>query len=78
MIKPTSIRVILTLALSRGWITRKLDVNNVFLNGELTEEVYLEYHASFEKENSKHLVCRLHVKPRTCMSLKNMYVFNEP
>ncbi|KAL5543508.1 hypothetical protein UlMin_007292, partial [Ulmus minor] len=60
VIKPTTIRVILTLALSRGWITRQLDINNAFLNGELKEEVYLEQPASFEKENSKHLVCRLH------------------
>ena len=60
VIKPTTIRVILTLALSRGWITRQLDVNNAFLNGELKEEVYLEQPAGFEKENSKHLVCRLH------------------
>ena len=41
VIKPTTIIVILTLALSLGWITRQLNVNNAFLNGELKEAVYI-------------------------------------
>lgn len=40
VVKPASIRVVLTIALARGWLIKPLDVNNAFLNGVLEEEVY--------------------------------------
>jgi len=33
VIKPTSIRLILSIALSNNWPLKQLDVNNVFLHG---------------------------------------------
>ena len=35
VVKPTTIRIVLTIALSRGWSVRQLDINNAFLNGIL-------------------------------------------
>lgn len=37
VIKSSTIRVFLTLALTKGWNLHRLDVNNVFLNGDLHE-----------------------------------------
>ena len=41
VIKPTTIRLVLCIALSFGWPLKQLDVNNVFLQGHLTKEVYM-------------------------------------
>jgi len=40
--KPTTIQLVLSLALSTSWIVRQLDINNAFLDGDLEEHVYME------------------------------------
>ncbi|RVW43373.1 Retrovirus-related Pol polyprotein from transposon RE1 [Vitis vinifera] len=35
VVKPSTIRVVFTIALSRNWAIKQLDVNNAFLNGDL-------------------------------------------
>ena len=42
IVKPTKIRIIISLALSNDWEGRQLDVHNAFLHGSLLEDVYME------------------------------------
>ncbi|RVW76295.1 Retrovirus-related Pol polyprotein from transposon RE1 [Vitis vinifera] len=42
VVKATTVRVVLFLAVTNKWPLRQLDVKNTFLNGTLTEHVYME------------------------------------
>ena len=60
VVKPTTIRIVLTIALSRGWSVRHLDINNAFLNCILQEEVFMSQPQGFVDEKHPEYVCRLH------------------
>ncbi|GJT50557.1 ribonuclease H-like domain-containing protein [Tanacetum coccineum] len=60
VVKPTTIRIILSLALTRNWPVHQLDVKNAFLNGDLSETVYMYQLPGFVDSCSPHHVCRLH------------------
>jgi hypothetical protein len=40
--KMTTIRAIITMAAVKGWSLHQMDVKNVFLHGDLQEEMYME------------------------------------
>lgn len=61
VVKPTTIRTIMFVAVSRRWHLRQVDVNNVFLNGDLTDEVFMQQLPGYVQTgpNGEKLVCRL-------------------
>lgn len=58
MVKPTTVRVMLTLALTHNWPIRQIDINIAFLNGDLNEEVYMVQPLGFVQGDGS-LVCKL-------------------
>ncbi|KAG9447533.1 hypothetical protein H6P81_013661 [Aristolochia fimbriata] len=60
VVKPVTIRTVLTLVVGRNWSIHQLDVNNVFLNGNLDEEVYMVQPSRFQDKTHPDAVCRLH------------------
>ena len=59
IVKPTTIRVVLSIALSNSWPISQLDVNNAFLHGNLTEDVYMAQPPRYVDQNNPTHVCRL-------------------
>jgi hypothetical protein len=59
VVKIATIRLVLSIAVSRGWCLRQLDVQNAFLHGILEEEVYMKQPPGFEDHNKPHHVCKL-------------------
>jgi hypothetical protein len=59
VVKPATVRVVLTLALANGWPVNQLDINNAFLNGTLSETVYCQQPSGFVDTTRPDHVCRL-------------------
>ena len=59
VVKAATIRIILSIAVSRGWSLQKLDVQNAFLYGFLEEEVYMQQPPGFEDHTRPNYVCKL-------------------
>ena len=53
------LRVLLSLAANLDWLLNQLDVKNVFLNGDLEKEVYMEIPLGFKGNNDFNKVCKL-------------------
>lgn len=60
VVKPTSIIIVLIVAITNGWNRTKLDVNNVFLNGDLKEDLYMMQPSGFETPQASNRVCKHH------------------
>jgi hypothetical protein len=59
VVKATTIRVILSIGVSRGWSMRQLDIQNFFLHGMLKEEVYMKPPPSYEDQVHPNYICKL-------------------
>ncbi|KAM1770681.1 hypothetical protein ACFX11_045589 [Malus domestica] len=58
--KMNSVRVILSIAVNKGWSMYQMDVNNAFLHGDLKEEVYMRLPPGHPQSQEPDLVCKLH------------------
>ncbi|GJU10596.1 ribonuclease H-like domain-containing protein [Tanacetum coccineum] len=59
VVKPATIRTVLSLAVSRQWPIHQLDVKNAFLSGDLSETVYMHQPPGFVDNRYPHHVCLL-------------------
>ncbi|KAJ9558897.1 hypothetical protein OSB04_013511 [Centaurea solstitialis] len=59
VVKASTVRIILALAVMNKWPLHQLDVKNAFLNGLLSETVYMEQPPGYVDPEFPHHVCRL-------------------
>jgi hypothetical protein len=57
--KPTTIRLLLSLACSRGWTLRQIDIQNAFLHGFLEEDIYMKQPPGFVDKTHPNYICKL-------------------
>ncbi|RVW85438.1 Retrovirus-related Pol polyprotein from transposon RE1 [Vitis vinifera] len=57
--KIASVRLLISMAAMCSWPLYQLDIKNVFLHGDLAEEVYMEQPPGFVAQGESGLVCRL-------------------
>ena len=59
VVKPATIRTVLSIALSKSWCLHQLDVKNAFLHGNLDETVYMHQPPGFRNSQHPDYVCLL-------------------
>jgi hypothetical protein len=62
VVKPSTAPIILSLAVSKGWALRQVDIQNAFLHGLLQEEVYMKQPPGYQDPNKlPDLICRFRI-----------------
>lgn len=59
VVRTATIRMVLDVAVAKGWKIKQLDISNVFLHGELEEPVFMTQPPGFIDPERPHHVCRL-------------------
>jgi Reverse transcriptase (RNA-dependent DNA polymerase) len=59
VIKLNIVRVLLPLAANMDWPLHQFDVKNIFLHGEIKEEIYMDLPPGFRYSGPKNIVCKL-------------------
>jgi hypothetical protein len=57
--KMSTVRTLISCAVNFGWPLHQLDVKNVFLHGDLEEEVYMKIPPGFANNQTSGKVCKL-------------------
>ena len=59
VVKHSTIRIVLALAVNSGWSLRQLDVESAFLHGTLEEDVFMEQPQGYIDPTKPHHVCKM-------------------
>jgi hypothetical protein len=59
VVKPTTVRTVLSLAYSAGWPMKQIDIQNAFLHGFLSEDVFMVQPPGFVHPSFPNHVCKL-------------------
>jgi len=59
VIKPTTVRLILSLAISSGWPIHQIDIQNALLHGNLSEDVYMAQPPGFAHPQFPNHTCKV-------------------
>jgi len=59
VVKPATIRLILSIAVMNGWSLRQLDINSAFLHGSLEETMFMHQPPGFKDTSKPDYVCKL-------------------
>ena len=59
VVRMESVRLLLAMAAAKDWRVHHLDIKSAFLNGELTETVFIKKAPSFAIKGAEHMVLRL-------------------
>ena len=57
--KPTTVRTVLSIAISSGWSLRQIDIQNAFLHDNLSEEVFMSQPPGYQHPLYPNHVCKL-------------------
>lgn len=75
VIKPATVRLVVYIAISRGWCLRQIDIQNAFLHGSLQEEIFMVQPPRFQHPQYPNYQCKLkrslyglRQAPRQCFS----------
>jgi hypothetical protein len=59
VVKPTTIHLVISLTVSRGWSLQQLDVHNTFLHGVLEEDVFMRQPLGYVDTSKSDYMCKL-------------------
>jgi histone deacetylase 1/2 len=59
VVKSPTVRLVLSISVSKGWSLTQLDLKNMFLHGVLEEEVYMKEPPGFQSSTTPNYVCKL-------------------
>jgi hypothetical protein len=59
VVKPATIFLVLSMAISWAWSLRQLDVHNAFLHSVPKEEVYMRQPPRYQSKDLPHHICKL-------------------